>query len=250
MGHRVRRLRVRREACLAARLGVRFFPVVGWAERGGHLADGHGNSVPRFHVVWGTGPGLLEPFVRRVRRAVAEGRVELRFRHRVDGLTTTAGAVDGVTGTVLAHSTAPRGRVSSREPIGTFALRAQAVLVTSGGIGADHDLVRAFWPDGLGSPPERMISGVPAHVDGRMLAIAEKTCARLVNLDRMWHYTEGVENWDPIWARHGIRILPGPWRCGSTPGVTGCPRRTSRGSTRSAPLRRCGRAATTIPGSC
>ena len=191
-------------------LGVRFFPVVGWAERGGHLADGHGNSVPRFHVVWGTGPGLLEPFVRRVRRAVAEGGVELRFRHRVDGLTTTAGAVDGVTGTVLAHSTAPRGRASSRDPIGTFALRAQAVLVTSGGIGADHDLVRAFWPDRLGSPPERMISGVPAHVDGRMLAIAEKAGARLVNRDRMWHYTEGVENWDPIWARHGIRILPGP----------------------------------------
>ena len=115
-----------------------------------------------------------------------------------------------MTGTVLAHSTTPRGRASSREPVGTFALRAQAVLVTSGGIGGDHDLVRAFWPDRLGSPPERMISGVPAHVDGRMLAIAEKAGARLVNRDRMWHYTEGVENWDPIWARHGIRILPGP----------------------------------------
>ena len=134
-------------------LGVRFFPVVGWAERGGDLADGHGNSVPRFHITWGTGPALLEPFVRRVRQAVAEGRVELRFRHRVDELTTTAGAVDGVTGTVLAPSTAPRGRASSREPIGTFALRAQAVLVTSGGIGADHDLVRAFWPDRLGPRP-------------------------------------------------------------------------------------------------
>ena len=48
-------------------MGVRWFPVVGWAERGGGLADGHGNSVPRFHVTWGTGPGLVEPFVRRVR---------------------------------------------------------------------------------------------------------------------------------------------------------------------------------------
>jgi uncharacterized protein len=191
-------------------LGVRFFPVVGWAERGGYLADGHGNSVPRFHVIWGTGPGLLEPFVARVRRAVADGLVELRFRHRVDALTVTAGSVDGASGTVLAPSDAVRGTASSREPAGDFSVRAQAVLVTSGGIGADHDLVRAFWPARLGPPPERMISGVPAHVDGRMLTIAEKAGGRLVNRDRMWHYTEGVENHAPIWTRHGIRILPGP----------------------------------------
>jgi uncharacterized protein len=191
-------------------LGVRFFPVVGWAERGGYLADGHGNSVPRFHVVWGTGPGLLEPFVRRVRRAVDKGLVELRFRHRVDALTVTDGVVDGVRGSVLAPSDVVRGAASSRETVGDFVLGAQAVLVASGGLGADHDLVRAAWPARLGRPPERMLSGVPAHVDGRMLTIAEKAGARLVNRDRMWHYTEGVENWDPVWPRHGVRILPGP----------------------------------------
>jgi uncharacterized protein len=191
-------------------LGVRFFPVVGWAERGGYLADGHGNSVPRFHVVWGTGPGLLEPFVRRVRRAVDQGLVELRFRHRVDALTVTDGVVDGVRGSVLVPSDAVRGAASSRETVGEFALNAQAVLVAAGGLGADHDLVRAAWPARLGRPPERMLSGVPAHVDGRMLAIADKAGGRLVNRDRMWHYTEGVENWDPVWPGHGVRILPGP----------------------------------------
>jgi uncharacterized protein len=190
--------------------GVRFFPVVGWAERGGYLADGHGNSVPRFHVTWGTGPGLVEPFERRVRDAVARGRVELRFRHRVDELVVTDGTVTGVRGTVLEPSDAPRGRPSSRVAAGSFDLTAQAVIVTSGGIGADHDLVRAFWPARLGSPPRHMISGVPEHVDGRMLGISEDAGARLVNRDRMWHYTEGIQNWDPIWARHGIRILPGP----------------------------------------
>ncbi|MDT7581398.1 MAG: uncharacterized protein QOK35_2662 [Pseudonocardiales bacterium] len=191
-------------------LGVRFFPVVGWAERGGYLADGHGNSVPRFHVVWGTGPGLLEPFVRRVRQAVDDGLVELRFRHRVDALTTTGGTVDGVSGAVLGPSDAARGVSSSRDAVGEFAVRAQAVLVTSGGLGADHDLVRAAWPARLGAPPRRMLSGVPAHVDGRMLAITAKAGGRLVNGDRMWHYTEGVESWDPVWPGHGIRILPGP----------------------------------------
>ncbi|QUI30927.1 FAD-binding dehydrogenase [Streptomyces alfalfae] len=190
--------------------GVRFFPVVGWAERGGYDAQGHGNSVPRFHITWGTGPGLLAPFVERVRSGVARGLVQLRFRHRVTGLSRSAGALDTVTGEVLEASGIERGQASSREVTGTFEFRAQAVIVTSGGIGGNHDLVRANWPARLGTPPEKMISGVPAHVDGKMLGIAERAGARLINRDRMWHYTEGIENWNPIWDRHGIRILPGP----------------------------------------
>lgn len=130
--------------------GLKLFPVVGWAERGGYDATGHGNSVPRFHITWGTGPGVVEPFERRVRAGVARGRVELRFRHRVTGLARSTGAVDTVTGEVLAPSTAERGTASSREVAGAFELRAQAVIVTSGGIGGNHDLVRANWPARLG----------------------------------------------------------------------------------------------------
>ncbi|WP_101255339.1 FAD-binding dehydrogenase [Streptomyces barkulensis] len=198
-----------KRAWLRAR-GVRLFPVVGWAERGGYDARGHGNSVPRFHITWGTGPGLVEPFERRVRQGAERGLVDLRFRHRVTGLARSAGAVDTVTGEVLAPSGAARGTASGREVTGLFELRAQAVIVASGGIGGNHDLVRANWPERLGTPPRRMLSGVPAHVDGAMLGIAEEAGGRVVNRDRMWHYTEGIENWDPVWARHGIRILPGP----------------------------------------
>ncbi|MER6124969.1 FAD-binding dehydrogenase [Streptomyces sp. NPDC001795] len=190
--------------------GVRFFPVVGWAERGGYDANGHGNSVPRFHITWGTGPGVIEPFVRRIQAGVARGLVELRFRHRVTGLSRSAGAVDTVTGEILEPSEVQRGKASSRTVTGAFELRAQAVIITTGGIGGNHDLVRANWPERLGSPPERMVSGVPAHVDGKMLGIAEEAGARLINRDRMWHYTEGLQNWNPIWDNHGIRILPGP----------------------------------------
>ncbi|MCZ7461267.1 FAD-binding dehydrogenase [Streptomyces sp. WMMC940] len=190
--------------------GVRFFPVVGWAERGGYDANGHGNSVPRFHITWGTGPGIIEPFERRVREGVARGLVELRFRHRVTGLGRTSGALDTVTGEILEPSAVERGGASSRQVTGSFQLRAQAVVVTSGGIGGNHDLVRAQWPERLGTPPGKLLSGVPAHVDGLMLGIAESAGARHINRDRMWHYTEGIENWNPIWARHGIRILPGP----------------------------------------
>ncbi|WP_434317330.1 FAD-binding dehydrogenase [Leifsonia sp. P73] len=190
--------------------GVRFFPVVGWAERGDGTAEGHGNSVPRFHITWGTGPGVIAPFVRQVQAAAATGKARLLHRHRVDELIVEDGRVAGVRGTVLKPDAAVRGAASNRERIADFELRAPAVVVASGGIGGNHDLVRAAWPERLGTPPDFMLSGVPAHVDGRMLGIAEAAGARLINGDRMWHYTEGIQNWDPIWQRHGIRILPGP----------------------------------------
>ena len=191
-------------------MGMRWFPVVGWAERGGYGALGHGNSVPRFHVTWGTGPGVLEPFIRQARTAEKRGLLSFRFRHRVNELTMTGGAVDGVRGEMLEPSEIQRAQASSRVAVGDFSLRAQAVIVTAGGIGANHDLVRQNWPARLGSPPAHMISGVPEHVDGRMLGITAATGARIINPDRMWHYTEGIQNWSPIWRDHGIRILPGP----------------------------------------
>ncbi|TPN58482.1 FAD-binding dehydrogenase [Mesorhizobium sp. B1-1-9] len=190
--------------------GLKFFPVVGWAERGGGNAIGHGNSVPRFHITWGTGPGVLEPFVLRVREAQKRGLISFRFRHRVNELTRTGAAVTGVRGDILEPSTVERGHKSSREISGDFELHAQAVIVASGGIGANHQLVREVWPKRLGAAPKRMITGVPDHVDGRMLAITEQAGGSIINRDRMWHYVEGIKNWAPIWTDHAIRILPGP----------------------------------------
>jgi predicted oxidoreductase len=183
---------------------------VGWAERGSGTAGGHGNSVPRFHITWGTGPGVVEPFARRVQSAAANGRASIRNRHRVDELVVEGGRVVGVRGAVLAPDRAERGAPSNRDVVGEFEVRAPVVIVASGGIGGNHDLVRAAWPARLGEPPAHMLSGVPAHVDGRMLGIAERAGAHLINGDRMWHYTEGIRNWSPVWERHGIRILPGP----------------------------------------
>jgi uncharacterized protein len=190
--------------------GIGFFPVVGWAERGGYGATGPGNSVPRFHIVWGTGPAIVAPFARRVRAAVDAGRVQLRFRHRVSELVVTDGTVTGVRGAVLEPSGVARGEASSRTEVGSFELAAQAVVVTAGGIGGNHDLVRRNWPARLGPAPRRLLSGVPAHVDGRMLEATQAAGASVVNGDRMWHYTEGIANHSPVWANHGIRILPGP----------------------------------------
>jgi predicted oxidoreductase len=118
--------------------------------------------------------------------------------------------VAGVSGVVLEPSDVPRGRPSSRTAVGEFAFSASAVIVASGGIGANHELVRANWPERLGKPPARMLTGVPDHVDGKMIAVSREAGARVINEDRMWHYVEGIQNWNPVWTRHGIRILPGP----------------------------------------
>ncbi len=193
-----------------AEKGVRIFPVVGWAERGGYLAEGHGNSVPRFHITWGTGPGLVEPFVNELNQFIKLGLVTFLSRHRVEKLHKIKNAITGVAGSVLRPTRAKRGEASNRDIIGEFSYEAEAVIIASGGIGANFDLIRKNWPTRLGDPPKNMISGVPAYVDGKMLEITENAGGRIVNRDRMWHYTEGIKNWSPIWHKHGIRILPGP----------------------------------------
>ncbi|UWR75037.1 FAD-binding dehydrogenase [Phaeobacter inhibens] len=192
-------------------LGMRWFPVVGWAERGGGDAEGHGNSVPRFHLTWGTGPGVVAPFAERVQAHIEAGLIQPRFRHQVSHIITQGGIVKGVSGEVLASDDAQQGARTNRQEIGEFEVYAPSVLVASGGIGGNLDAVRKNWPvDRLGPAPRRMVAGVPFHVDGRMIPITEAAGGHVINADRMWHYTEGLRNWDPIWPDHGIRILPGP----------------------------------------
>jgi predicted oxidoreductase len=190
--------------------GISFVATVGWPERGVGRADGHGNSVPRFHIAWGTGTGVVKPFVDAAHAAVDRGLLTIWHRHRVDELLVSGGAVTGLRGVVLADDDAPRGVATSREVVREFELEAPLVIVTTGGIGGNHEMVRRYWPERLGGAPRSMITGVPAYVDGRMLDIADAAGVRLVNRDRMWHYTEGVRNWSPIWPGHAIRILPGP----------------------------------------
>ncbi len=192
-------------------LGMRWFPVVGWAERGGSFAHGHGNSAPRFHVTWGTGPGVLKPFADRVLEAEKAGKVTFGFRHRVTGFDIRDGQIAGVTGDVLSPDDAPRGAETNSDVTGSFDIRADQVIVTSGGMGGNFDMVRRHWDASKSGPlPEKLVSGVPRHVDGLLLDHVQAAGAELINMNRMWHYCEGVQNWDPIWPHHGIRILPGP----------------------------------------
>lgn len=193
------------------KLGIKMFPVVGWAERGDGRADGHGNSVPRFHITWGTGPGLVKPFVDKMYEAKEKGLLQFAFRHKVTQIVTREGRVEGIRGVVLEPDNQERGKKTSRQVVDEFVFYAPRVVIASGGIGANHDLVKQNWPkERLGNIPDSMIQGVPDYVDGSMIEVAQKAAANFINRDRMWHYVEGIRNWNSIWTNHGIRILPGP----------------------------------------
>ncbi|UFU02100.1 FAD-binding dehydrogenase [Ruania suaedae] len=184
-------------------LGVRWFPLVQWAERGT-------NSVPRFHVTWGTGPGVLAPFLAEARAARDEGLLDVRFRHRVTSLVLTDGAVTGVRADQLTPAATGRGARSSREVTASVELSAGAVVLATGGNGGNHDAVRSTWPDEAGRLPEVLLSGVPDATDGKGLDAARAAGAATVHAGRMWHYPEGIAMQHPVWSGHGVRILPGP----------------------------------------
>jgi len=193
-----------------SKLGIKFMFMVGWAERGDGSATGHGNSVPRFHVSWGTGTGVVKPFVDKAYKAKENGLLRMKFRHRVTDLIIENGKVKGLRGDILENDDKERGAETNRNVTAQFEYHASHIIIASGGIGANHELVRKNWPERLGKAPENMVCGVPAYVDGKMIGIAENSGAHIINPDRMWHYTEGIQNWNPIWPKHGIRILPGP----------------------------------------
>ncbi|MCG7228650.1 FAD-binding dehydrogenase [Corynebacterium minutissimum] len=197
-------------------LGLNVLPTIGWAERGSGDASGHGNSVPRFHLTWGTGPEVVRVFREPLLNAEEKGQVEFHFRHRVDELVVENDEsgrprVVGVRGSVLSPTNQVRGEASPRDVVKHFELRGSAVVIATGGIGGNLEKVRKMWPtERWGTCPKELVTGVPAHVDGRGIDIAQNAGASVVNTDRMWAYTEGMTNWNPIWPGHGIRIIPGP----------------------------------------
>ncbi|HCY6707651.1 TPA: FAD-binding dehydrogenase [Staphylococcus aureus] len=190
-------------------MGIKLTPMLGWAERGGSLASGHGNSVPRFHITWGTGPGLINPFIDYVLKKEKEGQFRFLSRHQVTHIDIQNNQIKGISGNILEPSDVNRGEASSREIIDTFAYDVDDLVISTGGIGANHDMIKKNWPKRLGPPPNYMIQGVPDSTDGKMIELTETLGVNIVNKDRMWHYTEGIHNYSPIWT-HGIRIIPGP----------------------------------------
>ena len=161
----------------------------------------------------------------------------LRFRHRVDDLVShrRRGHRRARRG-ARAQRRRARRRPSSRAEVGDFELRAQAVVVTSGGIGGNHDLVRASWPARLGAAAAAdALRRARARRRPDAAASPRPPAASVINRDRMWHYTEGIAQLGPDLGRATASgSCPARRRCGSTRPASGCRCRCSPASTPSA----------------
>jgi predicted oxidoreductase len=176
------------------RYGVRFFPVVNWAERGVY---GDGNSVPRFHLTWGCGKALVDSVWGAIECHARRGQLEVRFRTRVIELLTDSERVSGC-------------RVVSEDapdvPLADIAAR--AVVIAAGGVGGNLDIVRREWPTELGSPPREILMGSHYYADGAMHEEARRIGANVTHISRMWNYADAVRHPRPRRPLHGLKLIP------------------------------------------
>jgi predicted oxidoreductase len=171
--------------------GIRFFPVVHWVERGDFAP---GNSLPRYHVVWGTGWHLAQVLIGRLLAHPHVDRLTLLFEHRVTGFTRAEGAV---TGFRCEHGGRP------------VEVRAGATLVAAGGINGNLEKVREVWDrDVYGPPPALLLNGSQPESDGHLHECVAALGGRVVRLGQMWNYATGVRHPEPRFPQHGLSLIP------------------------------------------
>jgi predicted oxidoreductase len=173
-------------------IGVKFMPMPLWVERGLHTP---GNTVPRWHIVWGTGHQLAVVTNRHLLAHSRRNLLELRFGHRVESLVTTNGRVTGCHG----------GLEGSAQE---FEAHAESVVIASGGINGDIARVKQNWHVDWGRPPETILNGSHKYADGRLHDAASTLGARVTHLDWQWNYAAGVHHWKPRKPAHGLSLVP------------------------------------------
>jgi predicted oxidoreductase len=173
-------------------LGLKFMPAVNFVERGERIK---GNSVPRYHVLWGTGRELVQVLIARLREHPNRARLTLLHRHRATSLMQENGAVTGCCGQVTDSAEA-------------FSVRAAVTVVATGGINGSVENVRRHWLPGWPGPPEVILNGANPHSDGAVHAAAAGLGARLDHLGDMWNYAAGVPHPQPHFDGHGLSLIP------------------------------------------
>ena len=172
--------------------GLTFMPAVNWVERGRH---GDGNSVPRYHIVWGTSRHMTERLIAVMRAAGAGGRLTLLHRHRVTGLDGQAGQIHGVT----AIDEATGADVRMQAPV---------VVLAMGGINGSHSEARANWPADRPCPTA-MLNGAHPFADGKLHHwAAEHVDAQITHAGEMWNYAAGIPHPFPHFEGHGLSLIP------------------------------------------
>ena len=174
-------------------VGVTFLPVVNWPERG---VFAPGNTVPRWHIAWGTGYGIIERVLRALATHPRSARHTLRFRHAVEDVEVVGGRVTGLVGTDLAT-----GR--------RFVARGDQVVIATGGIcGGDLSKVRANWYAPWGAPPNVLLNGAHVYGDGAMHDAVARAGGNLTHLDKQWHYPAGVHHPAKRKPNDGLSLVP------------------------------------------
>jgi len=171
---------------------VEFMPMPMWVERGLYVP---GNSVPRWHIVWGTGHVLATTLARHLLAHPAQDLLQCHYGHRVDALVATEGRVSGCRGVV--ESTGEE-----------FEIAAEAVIIAAGGINGDIDRVRANWHADWSRPPQVILNGSHKFADGRLHDAAGRVGGTVTHLDWQWNYAAGVRHWRPRKPGHGLSLVP------------------------------------------
>lgn len=175
-----------------APMGITWFRALSWAERGLH---GPGNSVPRFHLTWGTSKALVQTLIQRLRSDRHAGRLQLQFRHRVTELETDGGQLKGVSGV--------------EETTGTpFIARADVVVVATGGINGNIEKLKANWYQPWGEPPQTILNGSHPYAVGDLHDAIERINGNVTNLDWQWNYAAGIRHPQPRYSNHGLSLVP------------------------------------------
>ena len=172
--------------------GIGFFPVVNWVERGEFRP---GNSLPRFHIVWGTGQELTDRLIFALRNHKNIHRLTLCFGHRVEQLLLQGSKVCGVQG------------VQEKSGI-AFEARAEQVVVATGGINGSMDMVRKHWHADWNTPPETILNGSHRYADGTLHRATVAVGGNLTHMDKMWNYAAGVHHPRPRKPGHGLSLVP------------------------------------------
>ncbi len=172
--------------------GVSFFPVLHWVERGWHQP---GNSVPRFHMVWGTGHGLMTKLIEKLETHPNRDRLTILFRHKIEGMKITSGSVTGVYGI-------------DEEKNEVYEAEASHTVLAAGGVGGNIEMVKKSWGPTVGGAPEKILNGSHRYALGDMHEAVQKIGGRVTHLEKMWHYAAGIHHPAPDKKDHGLSIVP------------------------------------------
>jgi uncharacterized protein len=172
--------------------GVRFIPAVQWVERG---LQRPGNSLPRYHVIWGTSRHMAQILLRALQQHPKRANLQLLLRHQVQALSRNGAAITGCEGLDQASGNG-------------FMLKAQQLVIAGGGITGDLARVRQHWPREWGAPPPVLLNGSHPSADGSLHDATARIGGNVTHLEQMWNYAAGVHHPNPQFDDHGLSLIP------------------------------------------